>query len=227
MILSAQWFCTETGAAIRIVMLPCPAQCPNSLCCEPKEDYLSEISWKGAHMAGGWICTLCNWRQTQGAPDILASREHWCTNCRKKRPSLWSQSSGPHFLQRLSPSWIFKQKSPRQQCWRSSGCGPMLSAIPPGWFDGLQDQLHWPVATPTTKTEKEQSWWQHDHQDVHPCASRAPSGSIFSSWRKYCPDYHHFYDALPHGDWILNTGTSSVLIPRQAPLDIKGRCSAV
>ena len=28
------------------------------------------------------------------------------------------------------------------------------------------------------------------------------------------------YDALPHGDWILNTGTSSVLIPRQAPLDI-------
>ena len=40
-------------------------------------------------------------------------------------------------------------------------------------------------------------------------------------------DYHHFYDALPHGDWILNTGTSSVLIPRQAPLDIKGTCSAV
>ena len=30
------------------------------------------------------------------------------------------------------------------------------------------------------------------------------------------------YDALPHGDWRLNTGTSSVLIPRQAPLDIKG-----
>ena len=40
-------------------------------------------------------------------------------------------------------------------------------------------------------------------------------------------DYHHFYDALPHGDWILNTGTSSVLISRQAPLDIKGTCSAV
>ncbi len=35
------------------------------------------------------------------------------------------------------------------------------------------------------------------------------------------------YDALPHGDWILNTGTSSVLIPRQAPLDIKGTCSPV
>ena len=40
-------------------------------------------------------------------------------------------------------------------------------------------------------------------------------------------DYHHFYDALPHGDWILNTGTSSVMIPRQAPLGIKGTCSAV
>ena len=40
-------------------------------------------------------------------------------------------------------------------------------------------------------------------------------------------DYHHFYDALPHGDWILNTGTLSVLIPRQAPLDIKGTCSAI
>ena len=101
MILSAQWFCTETGAAIRIVMLPCPVQCPHSLCCVPKEDHLSEISWKGAHLDGGWICTLCNWRQTQGAPDILASRVHWCNNCRKKRPSLWSQTSGPHFLQRL------------------------------------------------------------------------------------------------------------------------------
>ena len=40
-------------------------------------------------------------------------------------------------------------------------------------------------------------------------------------------DYHQFYDALPHGDWILNTGTSSVPIPRQAPLDIKGTGSAV
>ena len=64
-----------------------------------------------------------------------------------------------------SPSWIFKQHSPRQQCWRSSNCGPTVSAIPPGWFGELQDQLHWPVATPTTKAEKEQSW-QHDHQDV-------------------------------------------------------------
>ena len=36
-----------------------------------------------------------------------------------------------------------------------------------------------------------------------------------------------FYDALPHGDWRLNTGTSSVLIPRQATLDIKGTCSPV
>ena len=35
------------------------------------------------------------------------------------------------------------------------------------------------------------------------------------------------YDALLHGDWILNTGTSSVFIPRQAPLDIKGTCSPV
>ena len=35
------------------------------------------------------------------------------------------------------------------------------------------------------------------------------------------------YDALLHGDWRLNTGTSSVLIPRQAPLDIKGTCSPV
>ena len=65
-----------------------------------------------------------------------------------------------------SPSLIFKQHSPTQQCWRSSSCGPAVSAIPPGWFEELQDQLHWPVATPTTKTEKEQSWWQHDHQDV-------------------------------------------------------------
>ena len=63
-------------------------------------------------------------------------------------------------------SWIFKQHSPRQQCWRSSNCGPTVSAIPPGWFGELQYQLHWPVATPTTKTEKEQSWWQHDHWDV-------------------------------------------------------------
>ena len=45
--------------------------------------------------------------------------------------------------------------------------------------------------------------------------------------RKKPKDYHHFYDALPHGDWILNTGSSSVLIPRQASLDIKGTCSAV
>ena len=35
------------------------------------------------------------------------------------------------------------------------------------------------------------------------------------------------YDALLHGEWILNTGTSSVFIPRQAPLDIKGTCSPV
>ena len=59
------------------------------------------MSWKWAQLDGGWICTLCNWRQTQGAPDILASRVHWCNNCRKKRPSLWSQTSGPHFLQRF------------------------------------------------------------------------------------------------------------------------------
>ena len=42
---------------------------------------------------------------------------------------------------------------------------PTVSAKPPRWFCELQDQLHWPVATPTTKTEKEQSWWHH-HQDV-------------------------------------------------------------
>ena len=124
------------------------------------------MSWKGAHLDGGWICTLCNWRQTQGAPDILASRVHWCNNCRKNRPSLWSQTSGPHFLQRLLQAELFKQHSPRQQCWRSSSCGPTVSAIPPGWFGKLQYQLHWPVASPITKTEKEQSWWQHDHQDV-------------------------------------------------------------
>ena len=35
------------------------------------------------------------------------------------------------------------------------------------------------------------------------------------------------YDALPHGEWRLNTRTSSVLIPRQAPLNIKGTCSPV
>ena len=105
--LCQQWFCTETGA---------------------------EISWKGAHLDGDSICTLCNWRQTQGAPDILASRVHWCNNCRKKRPSLWSQTSGPHFLQRLLQAELFKQHSPRQQCLRSSSCGPTVSAIPPGWF---------------------------------------------------------------------------------------------
>ena len=104
MILSAQWFCTEMGASIRIVMLPCPVQCPHSLSCEPKEDHLSEISWKVAHLDGGWICTLCNWRQTQGAPDILASRVHWCNNCRKKKTSLWSQTNGPHFVERLLPA---------------------------------------------------------------------------------------------------------------------------
>ena len=63
---------------------------------------------------------------------------------------------------------------------------------------------------------------------------KAPMRITSTKWqhlqqlKKVLPkDYHHFYDALPHGDWILNTGTSSVPIPRQAPLDIKGTCSAV
>ena len=117
MILSAQWFCTDgfcyqnhnvtlSNALIHF----------GGLCCEPKEDHLSKNSWKGAHLDGGWICTLCNWRQTQGVPHILASRVHWCTNCHNKRPSLWNQTSGPHFLQRLLQAELFKQHSPRQQC---------------------------------------------------------------------------------------------------------------
>ena len=87
-----------------------------------------------------------------------------------------------------SLSWIFRQHSPRQQCWRSSSCGPTVSATPPGWFGELQDQLHWPVATPPQRRRKNKA---DDNMITkctrHPCASRAPSGSIFSSWRKYCP----------------------------------------
>ena len=87
-----------------------------------------------------------------------------------------------------SLSWIFKQHSPRQQCWRSSSSGPTVSAVPPGWFGQLQYQLHWPVATPPQRRIKNKA----DDNTItkctrHPCASRAPSGSIFSSWRKYCP----------------------------------------
>ena len=62
---------------------------------------------------------------------------------------------------------------------------------------------------------------------------KAPMRITSTKWqhlqqlKKILPkDYHHFYDTLPQGDWILNTGTSSVLIPGQAPLDIKGTCSA-
>ena len=87
-----------------------------------------------------------------------------------------------------SLSWIVKQHSPRQQCWKSSSCGPTVSAIPPGWFGELQYQLHWPVATPPQRRRKNKA----DDNTItectrHPCTSRAPSGSIFSSWRKYCP----------------------------------------
>ena len=37
----------------------------------------------------------------RGRQIIWPAELHWCNNCRKKRPSLWSQTSGPHFLQRL------------------------------------------------------------------------------------------------------------------------------
>ena len=63
---------------------------------------------------------------------------------------------------------------------------------------------------------------------------KAPMRITSTKWqhlqklKKVLPkDNNHCYDALPHGDWILNTGTLSVLIPRLVPLDIKGTCSAV
>ena len=155
----------------------------------------------------GWRLTLytCNWRQTQGTPDVLASREHWCNNCRKKRSSLWSQTSGPPFLQRLPQAELFKQHSPRQQCWRSSSCGPTVSEIPPGWFGELQYQLHWPVATPPQRRRKNKA----DDNTITKIY-RAPMRITSTKWqhlqqlKKILPqDYHHFYDALPHGDWIL------------------------
>ncbi len=187
------------------------------------------MSWKGAHLDGGWICTLCNWRQTQGAPDILASRVHWCNNCRKKRPSLWSQTSGPHFLQRLLQAEFL------------SSIRPGSSAGDPQVVD-LRCLQYLPDGSMSYKINYTDQWRPQPQRRRKNKADdntitkmyKAPMRITSTKWqhlqqlKKVLPkDYHHFYDALPHGDWILNTGTSSVLIPRQAPLDIKGTCSAV
>ena len=88
-----------------------------------------------------------------------------------------------------SPSWIFKQHWPRQQCWRSSSCGPTVSA-------NTTRMVRWATRS-TTLTSGDPYHTDGERTKLmktrsprctrHPCASRAPSGSIFSSWRKYCP----------------------------------------
>ena len=81
---------------------------------------------------------------------------------------------------------------------------------------------------PTKKTEKKADDNTITGMYKAPMRIRSTKWQHLQQLKKVLPkDYRHFYDALLHGDWLLNTGTSSVLIPRQAPLDIKGTCSAV
>ena len=139
------------------------------------------MSWKEAHLDGGWICTLCNWRQTQGTPDILASRVHWCNNCRKKRPSLWSQTSGPPFLQAEFLSSICPGSSAGDLQVVDLRC---LQYLPDG-------SVSYKINTLTSGDTYHKGGegiklmtTQSPRCMRHPCASRAESGSIFSSWRK-------------------------------------------
>ena len=87
-----------------------------------------------------------------------------------------------------SLSWIVKQHSPRQQCWRSSS-----------WTYGVcnTSRMVWWATISTALTSGDPYHKDGERTKLtttrsprctrHPCASRAPNGSIFSSWRKYCP----------------------------------------
>ena len=90
-----------------------------------------------------------------------------------------------------------------------------MSAIPPGWFDehkiNYTDQWQ-----PLPQRQRKNKADDNTITKMY----KAPMLIMSAKWqhlqqlKKILPkDYHHFYDALPHGDWILNTGTLSVLIP--------------
>ena len=172
MILSAQWFCTETGAVIRIVMLPYQMPPFTLLWAEGRPPFRNFLKMG----TPGWRLNLYTLQLKARGRQIFWPAKYIDVITAARRAHPYEVRQADHTLfQRLLQAGLFKQRSPRQQCWRSSSCGPTVSAIPPGWFGQLQDQqfselqaqLHWPVATPTTKTEKEQSWWwQHRHQDV-------------------------------------------------------------
>ena len=133
----------------------------------------------------------CNWiwRQTQGVPDILASRVHWCNNCCKKGPYLWSQTSGPHFLQRLLQAEFLSSIRPG-----SSAGDPQVVDL---WC--LQYLLDGSVSYKISYTDQWRPLPQRRRKNkaddstitrmyiTSPMRITSPSGSIFSSWRKYCP----------------------------------------
>ena len=126
----------------------------------------------------------CNWiwRQTQGVPDILASRVHWCNNCCKKRPSLWSQTSRPPFLQRLLQAEFLSSIRPG-----SSAGDPQdvdlrcLQYLPDGSVSYKINTLTSgdPYHKGRERIKLMTTWSPRCTR--HPCASRAESGS---SWRK-------------------------------------------
>ena len=226
MILSAQWFCTETGAAIRIVMLPCPVPSFTLLWAEGRPSFRKFVK-RGTP---GWRFNLytLQLKANSGAPDILASRVHWCNNCRKKRNKQVKQVDYTFFRDFSKLNYL-------------SSIRPGSSAGDPQIVD-LRCLQYLPDGSVSYKINYTDQWRplpqrrRKNKADDNTITKmyKAPMRITSTNWqhlqqmKKVLPkDYHYFYDALPHGDWLPNTGTSSVLIPRQAPLDIKGTCSAV
>ena len=162
MILSAQWFCTETGAAIRIVMLPCPVPSFTLLWAEGRPSFRKFVK-RGTP---GWRFNLYTLQlnANSGAPDILASRVHWCNNCRKKRNKQVKQVDYTFFRDFSKLNYLSSIRP------GSSAGDPQvvdlrcLQYLPDGSMSTRSTTLT--SGDRSTKTEKEQSWWQHDHQDV-------------------------------------------------------------
>ena len=173
------------------------------------------MSWKGAHLDGGWICTSASEGKLRGRQIFY--------NCRKKRPSLWSQTSGPHFLQRLLQSEFLS--SIRQG---SSAGDPQvvdlrcLQYLPDGsmrYKINYTDQWR-----PQPQRQKEQSWWQHNHQDVqgthahHEHQVAASSAAEENTALLWCT-----------ASWRLDTQHRNFVSSdsKAGTLVIKGTCSAV
>ena len=103
-----------------------------------------------------------------------------------------------------SPSWIFKQHSPRQQCWRSSSCGlQCLQYLPDGSMSykiSYTDQCR-----PLPQRRRKNKADENTITKMYKASMRITSTKWqhLQQLKKVLPkDYHHFYDALLHGDCI-------------------------